>query len=520
MTQRVRCFLKNGISLSLAALLLRTVSVSFGAYVSGRIGAEGMGLYSLIMSVYTLAVTFATSGVQLATTRLVSEALGRGEPEGARAALRTALGYATVCGAIASLLLAVLAPLIGRVWLGDARTLPALRLLSLALLPVALSSVFSGYFTAVRRPSRTAAVSIAEQATRILLTVYLLTALLPSGLGYACLALVGGSALAEVLSAVTLGLLFLLDRRTLGHGKRAPAPVRGLLHITLPIAASSYIRSGLVSLEHILIPRALARGGGSREEALSAYGVLSGMALPIALYPMAVVSSFAGLLLPELAEGAAREDSRGNATICERSLAAALWFGMAVGGVLAAFAVPLAEAVYGVREAGYYLALLAPVIPVMYLDHVTDVALKGLGRQVYAMAVNILDSVGSILLVLLLLPRMGAVGYVAVIALAEVFNFAASIAGLRASLAFRFPFLRGAVYPAASILMSVTLVRRLLPVTGVPSLILAMTVAVLLYLLLLFTFLFFDGRARARAHRPLDKRTDNGYNRCSMGRNV
>ena len=100
-----RQFLKNGVCLALAALLMRTVSVSFGAYVSEKIGASGMGLYSLIMSIYTLAVTIATSGVQLATTRLVSEALGRVEEGAARAALRLAVRYAVICGTIAAAVL-------------------------------------------------------------------------------------------------------------------------------------------------------------------------------------------------------------------------------------------------------------------------------------------------------------------------------------------------------------------------------------------------------------------------------
>ncbi|MBQ2719337.1 MAG: oligosaccharide flippase family protein, partial [Clostridia bacterium] len=193
MSRRAVRFFKNGAVLAASALLMRTVSVAFGAYVTGKVGAEGMGLYSLIMSVYTFAVTFATSGVQLAVTRLVAEALGRGDSAGARAALRTSLGYALAFGSAASLVLFLAAPALGTALLGDGRTVPSLRLLSVALVPVALSSVFYGYFTAVRRPQRSAVVSVAEQGVRIVLTVLALGALLPSGLGYACLALVGGS---------------------------------------------------------------------------------------------------------------------------------------------------------------------------------------------------------------------------------------------------------------------------------------------------------------------------------------
>ena len=476
------------------------------------------------MSVYTLFVTFATSGVHLAVTRLVAEAEGRRDRSGARAVLRTALLYAVSFGTLASVALFFGASFLGRVLLGDGRTVPALRLASLALVPVALSSVFAGYFTAVRRPSRTAATSVIEQGIRILLTVMALTALLPSGMTYACLALVLGSAIAEILSALLAGLLYAVDSRRLRRVAVGKLPIRQVLHITLPIAASSYVRSGLLSAEHMLIPRALSKGSISREEALGAYGVLSGMALPIALYPMALLSAFAGLLVPEFAERAALGRDEDNRRLAESTLTAALWFGIAVGGVMAVTAPILTQAVYDTKDAALYLALLAPILPVMYLDHVTDVMLKGLGRQVYAMGVNILDSVGSILLVLLLLPRLGAVGYVLVILLAEIFNFGLSIAGLHTALDFHFPYVRGVIYPLAALFASVTLLRLVFPLSGaVWQMILFMALALVLYLLFLFLLLFLDvriGRRKKETPPPLDKSAAIGYNGCMFGRST
>ena len=65
---KTRRFLKNALTVALSALAMRTVAVWFGAYVSGKIGKEGMGIYSLVMSVYGFAITLATSGVHLAVT--------------------------------------------------------------------------------------------------------------------------------------------------------------------------------------------------------------------------------------------------------------------------------------------------------------------------------------------------------------------------------------------------------------------------------------------------------------------
>jgi len=70
----LRKFFVNGIIMTATSLLLRMIGVAFGAFISDKLGTDGMGLYTLIMSVYGLAVTAASSGVNLAATRMCAEA--------------------------------------------------------------------------------------------------------------------------------------------------------------------------------------------------------------------------------------------------------------------------------------------------------------------------------------------------------------------------------------------------------------------------------------------------------------
>lgn len=57
----IKRFVVSASYLACVSILLRAVSVSFNAYVSTKVGAEGMGLFSLVMSVYSFAVTLACS---------------------------------------------------------------------------------------------------------------------------------------------------------------------------------------------------------------------------------------------------------------------------------------------------------------------------------------------------------------------------------------------------------------------------------------------------------------------------
>lgn len=70
-----RKFLLQGIALTAFSLFFRITNIGYRAYLSGKIGAEGMGLYQLIFSVFLLAITLSTSGISLAVTRMVTAAI-------------------------------------------------------------------------------------------------------------------------------------------------------------------------------------------------------------------------------------------------------------------------------------------------------------------------------------------------------------------------------------------------------------------------------------------------------------
>ncbi len=425
-------FWRNAFVVSVTALFMRCVSVSFNVYLTDKLGADGIGLYSLVMSVYGFGVTLATSGIHLAATRLVAEAQGRATgADEIRRAMRTCLGYSFCFGTAASLLLILLSPVISIRWLEDVRTLPALRLLGLSLLPIALSSALGGYFAGVRRVHKTAAVQMLEQGTRIVITVSALQVFLPRGLEYACIGVVLGGMAAEFISFLLIFFAYLRDRGRYFPdkcGTPAAGSVRkALFSIALPVAVSAYARSFLVTLEHLLIPICLRKNGAARDASLAAYGTLHSMVLPVLLFPSALLGSVSGLLIPEMAEYRANGDHAQIRRIASRVIRLTLIFSIGAAGVMSCHAYSLGLVIYDSADAAGYIRLLAPLVPLMYLDGTVDAMLKGLGEQVYSMNVNILDAALSVLLVLLLLPRQGIAGYVIVLYVCEGFNAVCSL---------------------------------------------------------------------------------------------
>lgn len=484
----------NTLLLTATGLLIRTVSVGFQVYLSNRVGAEAMGLFSLMSGVYGFALTFATSGIYLGVTHLVVDALGKKQPERIAPAMRRAILYALSFGTAAFLLLFGFSEQIGIYWLKDVRTVTSLRLFGISLPLISLSSVFSGYFNAVRRSFKNAAVQVTEQAVKIGLTTYLLGAFFAGDIEKACCAMVLGGTLSEIVSFVCNLFLYLADRKryilkgkktiTCGDGKR-------LVKISLPVALTAYIRSALVTVEHILIPEGLRNSGNSHKEALIAYGSIQSMSLPIIFYPAALISSFASLMVPEIAECHVERSTRRIGYMISRVWWIAAIFSIGVAGVLISFSMEIGDTLYPGTHAGKYIRMLAPLIPIMYVDTATDAILKGLGEQVFSMNINIADALISVFLVWLLIPRFGIEGYLLTIYFSELFNTVLSIWHLLSVSKPRLRIRKWVISPLLSIIGATSFMRLILqksfllfPNKGISILVHIVAVLFLYFLLL------------------------------------
>ncbi len=441
-----RLFLSNALLLSLVNILLRGVAVSFNAYVNRKIGAEAMGLFTLVMSLYGFAVTFALSCVNLAAVRLTSERCAALELADAspaawkstlRRTVRAACTYSLLFGVTTGIVLYVTAPAAGEHLLGDLRTVRSLRTLAVSLPAISLSSALSGYFTGLRKVSKNAVTAVTEQLVKIVVTSTALVLCTPGDIEAACMAVVGGSAVAEAWSLVLNFGMYLFDsnypggaaKKTSDGGKNVcvRTKFRDVSSIALPSAVGAYARQGLTTLEHLAIPNGLRKSGLTKSAALASYGLLQGIAFPLVMFPYAVIGSFTSLLIPETAERRERGDTAAIASLTRQVYRASALFSVGACGIFVNFAGELGELIYQSTEAASYTLLLGLLVPFMYLDTAVDSLLKGMGEQVYTMKVNIGDAAAGLLLVCLLTPRMGMYGYILTMWLCEVGNLWASI---------------------------------------------------------------------------------------------
>lgn len=431
MVNRKRLIMNTAL-LTGSSLAMSAISMAFQVWLAGRIGSAGIGLYQLVLSVAFLCTTFAVSGIRFAATRLVSEELGHERSWSVAAAMRRCFAYSLFFGLSAMAVLFSFAEPIGFLWIGDARTVKSLKLIAFSMPFLSLSSVMSGYFTACGRVWKPTVVHLGEQLITIGFVAYFLAHSPAGDIEKNCAAVMLGNVCGDVISFVCMLLFYLTDRHSVrDYSAQKLKLTSRMLKVALPLAVSAYARSALSTLEHLLVPRGLKAAGFSADRALSGYGVIQGMVLPIVSFPACILMALAELIIPELTEAQVRGNDGDISKTVSLLIKKGLGYSSAVALVLFVFADKLGVRIYSSPEAGDYLRLLAPLIPIMYTDMVADGCLKGLGQQLWCMGINLLDALLGVLLVWQVLPAFALKGYICIIYFNECLNFALSIMRLR-----------------------------------------------------------------------------------------
>ena len=155
------------------------------------------------------------------------------------------------------------------------------------------------------------------------------------------------------------------------------------------------------------------------------------MAMPLILFPNIIILTFSNLLIPEFTDFNARSEYTRIQRITRKILKYSLYFSITVAILLFIYAKQFSYFMYKSTNVVIYIKLLAPLVPVMYIDNVVDAILKGLDKQVTVLKINILDLITTITLIYTLIPQFGINGYIFIIYFSELLNFILSYRTLK-----------------------------------------------------------------------------------------
>lgn len=414
-------FIQGTFILTGAGLLSRLMGFFYRIFLSHSIGAEGIGIYQLTLPLQTLILAFTTSGIPTALSRLTATDLALHKNRKASDCFFTGTGTALLLSVFISFFLYRQAPFFALKILKEERTLPLIRLFCFGIPLATLHSCVNSYFFARKKTLAPALLQLTEQVVRICVTYLLYLVFLSEERNITPLIAAGGSLASE--GAAALISLFLIHFSF--PGKKLPIQnlrVRliELFSTALPLTLNRILLTLLGSMEVVMIPQQLQKYGLNPRDALSVYGIFTGMAFPLILFPSALTNSAAVMLMPSVAQLNALGFQKRILALTKKTCQLCFLLGSLCSLLFFFFGKPMGLFLFHSPTAGVYIRTMAFICPFLYLNTALSSILNGLGKSGTCLIHSMVCILIRIAFVLIWIPLLGIRGYLYGILLGEL----------------------------------------------------------------------------------------------------
>lgn len=409
-----KSFIGSTIILMLTGIAVKGLGFVYRIYLSNLIGAEGMGLFQLILPVYTAVILTLTAGISIAVSKMTAEEIGKGNRINLKRITRTATAVVTIMGIGVSILMYVGRNYITDVILKDPRTYAPVMVL-IPLIPViAASSAIKGYFYGIQDVVPAATAQLIEQLAKMGFVMALAGYCSKISLELACAVAIGGMAIGEITSFLYVFLKYRVHLSGRQGGKPSTwlSILKRMLIIAVPVSASRMVTSVMHAIEVILIPRRLTAGGLDYQAAMQEYGKLTGMAMPVIYMPAIITAALAVMLVPAISESLSSKSFRAVRHRISRAIQLTLATGYIFTIVFMTYSHEIGSLVYRREKIGDILYMLAFTCVFVYLQQTLMGILNGLGKQGIILRNTTVGSCIRIGFVWFIVPYFGIPGYV------------------------------------------------------------------------------------------------------------
>lgn len=444
--------------MTVTGLVSRFIGFFYRIFLSNVFGAEGMGIYQLISPVLALSFSLTVSGIQTAISKYVASETATRDYKSSFRTLWAGFLLAMALSVACTLYIYLGADYIARVFLMEERTAPLLRIIALSIPMATVHSCINGYFYGIRKTGIPAFSQLAEQVCRVG-SVYLIYFIcqkhgLTPTISFAVVGLVIGESASMIVSVVAIlaraHRVFPARTHTVINGTSSFAsdqrcsplfPVRRsifgfhpstfdrnsqslvglvaiyrricgqLLGLAVPLSANRLVLNLLQSVEAIYIPNRLMAYGLSNADALSVYGVLTGMSLPLILFPSAITNSISVLLLPIVSEADASGDQAAVRRAIMTSIRCCLLLGFGCTAMFLLCGRPAGRLLFHSELAGSFILTLSFICPFMYIASTLNSILNGLGKTIQTFLFSVVSLLLRLLFVFIAIPVYGIKGY-------------------------------------------------------------------------------------------------------------
>lgn len=417
--------------LTAANIISRVMGFFYRIYLSRTFGAEAMGILGLTGPVSSMVFALSGAGMHTAISKCVSS-VSEQDKKRRHWYLFCGLAFALAISVFCSGIVYLYADSIAVNVLSERRTAPLLKILALSFPMNVAHACINGYFIGRHKTGITALSQCIEQAVRIATVFICCNSFLSTGdapsLTFTAWGLFMGEAVALFVSL--LGLFLSRHKSIHTHtliphpGNQSRSCMHTLLKLAVPVSLNRLSVNFLSSIEAVRIPMMLEISGMTPEGALSVYGILTGMVMPVLHFPGAFTGSLAVMLLPSVSEAYSRGDKNKIKTLSINATFFVVMIGLFFGILFYMFSDMLGTLVFKEPLAASYIRALCLLCPFMYVNGIFTGILQGVGKVMDILFIQITGLFVRLIFVFFCIPRMGISGYFAGLLVSQIYSCA------------------------------------------------------------------------------------------------
>ena len=409
---------KGTIILTFAGFLSRIIGFFYRIFLSHTIGAEGIGIYQLTFPISAVCYALTCAGIQTAVSKVIAEI--RERKNGASTKDYLAAGFVMSFGLalLCAVFIYLKADWIAANLLQETRCAPLLRILTCSIPLESIHSLCNGYFFGQKQTKVPALSQLIEQTVRVASVYGIYIARFQTAEIMPIQMIMIGTVVGEAASVLYSVICASFCLKRLPKGKEASTDLHNLCpcikrvsRLAAPLSFGRVVLNLLSAAEAIYIPNRLMQFGYSSVDALSTFGVLTGMALPVILFPSAIANSASVILLPMVSESDSRGKQSDVAMTVRRCLCTclALGFFSTIGFLI--FGELIGRILFQNSLVGDFIMTLSFICPFLYLNTTLSSIMHGLGQTTRSFLFSLTGIGIRILFVLYVIPQVGIKGY-------------------------------------------------------------------------------------------------------------
>lgn len=378
-------FFRNSFLLTASNITTGILGFIFTIYLSKILGPEGMGLYNLVMPIYNLFICLMTAGIVASISKITAVYSQREEHNNIVKTIRVVAVFNILWALLIGVMVFFAAPLIGKYGVNDVRTIDAIRVICPAMVCIAISNIFKGYFYGTSKITVPAIIDICEKAMRILTVSILIFFLHAKTLqGMVTLATVA-LCIGELQSLFCLFIYYKYCINKMPASHENPESKFQLLFdvviIAIPLCMNGFLTNILGTLSTLIVPRRLLIAGFDHIEALGMIGKYNGMAMTLITIPLIVVSTINTLLIPDLSQTLSQGNQYKASLRIRKVIKLAFLLGIATTIICNVVPDSLGMMFYGRDDLGQYIRFASLAAPIFFTATTMFGILNGLNRQ-------------------------------------------------------------------------------------------------------------------------------------------